>query len=55
MGIDERSNQLIRKRMKITGVKVGPIVDPDGQPGKQAAQWGRTPMYSATAKSTANM
>jgi predicted dehydrogenase len=56
IGSGSRGNQLIREFVKVPGVQIGSVVDPDGNRAEQTAQWvkantGVTPKSSADMRS----
>ncbi len=54
IGMGVRGNQLMREFVKVPGVQVGAVVDPDGKRVEEAAQWARA-NTGVTPKTTADM
>ncbi|MCC6263848.1 MAG: Gfo/Idh/MocA family oxidoreductase [Bryobacterales bacterium] len=54
IGMGGRGNQLLREFVKVPGVQVGAVVDPDGKRVEEAAQWVRS-NTGVTPKTTADM
>lgn len=54
IGMGGRGNQLLREFVKVPGVQVGAVVDPDGKRVEEAAQWVRA-NTGVTPKTTADM
>ena len=54
IGSGSRGNQLIREFVKVPGVQIGAVVDPDGNRAEQTAQWVKA-NTGVTPKSSADM